>query len=119
MMNLLQETIEDIKESGHAPEDIIFIGSETSGHACTWDEFTMLADKEYDAGFGAQKVADDLIIVFSDGVRMWRHEYDGSESWHYSRPFKMPNESKSIKNLFANGIGWESLADINKKGGPK
>jgi hypothetical protein len=30
-MNLLSETIKDIRLSGHTPEEIIFIGSEKSG----------------------------------------------------------------------------------------
>jgi len=33
MMNLLEETIEDIKQSDHKIGDIIFIGSEKSGHS--------------------------------------------------------------------------------------
>lgn len=114
-MNLLQETIEDIEQSGHKPEDIVFIGSEGTGHSCTWDEFTELANRDYDSGFGAQEVASDLIIVFSDGAKMWRHEYDGSENWDYSSPFKMPEETKQIKSLFVTPeqIGWADLAEIN------
>jgi len=114
-MNLLKETIEDIKQSGHKPDDIVFIGSERSGYSCTWDEFTKLADRDYDSGFGAQKVARDLIIVFSDGTKMWRHEYDGSENWDYSSPFKMPRETKPVTNLFVppERVGWMGLAEIN------
>jgi hypothetical protein len=112
-MNLLQETIEDIQQSGHTPAGIIFIGSEVSGHSCTWDEFTVLANKEYDSGFGAQEVANDLIIVFSDGAKMWRHGYDGSEWWSYSSPFVMPSEMKPIKRLFTRKVGWDSLATCN------
>ncbi|MDY0198969.1 MAG: hypothetical protein RBR68_14285 [Tenuifilaceae bacterium] len=114
MTNLLEETIDDIKRSGHKIEDIIFIGSEKSGYSCTWDEFRELADEEYTEGFGAQKVATDLIIVFSDGAGMWRHEYDGSERWMYSVPFKMPTEAKPIKCLFAQSVGWDDLDAIHK-----
>ncbi len=113
-MNLLSETIEDIKDSGHKISEIIFIGSEHSGHSCTWNEFTALANHDYDNGFGAQKVADDLIIVFKDTAKMWRHEYDGSECWNYSKPFKVPEDKKKITALFVSGTGWESLTDINK-----
>ena len=117
-MNLLQETIDDIKHSGHKPEDIAFIGSEDSWHSCTWDEFTKLADRDYDNGYGAQKVASDLIIVFSDGTKMWRYEYDGSENWDYSSPFKMPEVpegTKPVTSLFVSPeyMGWMDLADIN------
>lgn len=114
-MNLLKETIEDIKQSGHDQNDIIFIGSEFSGYSCTWDEFIKLADHEYDAGFGAQKVATDLVIVFNDGAKMWRREYDGSERWDYSSPFKMPMETKPITRLFTRNIGWDDLNAINKE----
>lgn len=112
-MNLLHETLKDIKDSGHTPEDIIFIGSEESGHTCTWEEFQVLANHDYDAGFGASEVATDLKIVFSDGTTMYRSEYDGSEWWEYSKPFVTPENKKPIKNLFANQVGWESLDEIH------
>lgn len=112
-MNLLNETIEDIKNSGHEIADIVFIGSESSGHICTWDEFTKLANQEYDSGFGAQEVAIDIIIVFNDKTKMWRHEYDGSENWDYSTPFEEPKAKNKITRLFVNGIGWEKLDEIN------
>jgi len=107
MTNLLQETIDDINLSGHTPNDIVFIGSQDSGHSCTWEEFQVLADKEYDSGFGAQKVANDLIIAFNDGSTMWRDEYDGSEKWEYSLPFKTPDIQLPITRLIGNY--WASL----------
>lgn len=116
-MNLLVETLEDIEESGHTPEDIIFIGSEISGHSCTWDEFCKLADVGYDRGYGAQEVAEDLIIVFNDGTKMWRHEHAGSECWKYSTPFKMPEQLKPITRLIdrtENSSGL-SLADLHEE----
>ena len=114
-MNLLKETIEDIKQSGHKPEDIVFIGSEGSGHSCSWAEFTELADRDYDSGFGAQKVAVDLVVVFSDGAKMWRDWYNGSEYWNYLAPFEMPKETRRITNLFVTPTrsGWMDLAEIN------
>ncbi len=114
-MTLLKETLEDVKRSGRKIEDIIFIGSEASGHSCTWKEFEELADREYDSGYGGQEVASDLIISFSDGSKMWRGEYDGSEWWEYSTPFKVPKDKKPIKNLFAR-IGWSCLKDIDERG---
>lgn len=113
-MNLLEETITCIESSGHTPANIVFIGSEESGHQCTWEEFTKLANREYKDGFGAAQVSQDLIIVFSDGMKMWRGEYDGSEWWEFSTPFKMPQVAKPITTLFAKGIGWIDLKDINK-----
>lgn len=114
-MNLLQETIECIVASGHAVDDIVFIGSEKSGHACTWTEFKALADIEYDNEYGAQKVAMDLIIAFSDGAKMWRGDHDGPEYWEYSTPLKMPDVTKKITSLLVteSHVGWCDLADIN------
>lgn len=44
-MNLLEETVEDIRHSGHTSDDIVFIGSLESGHACTWDNLDEIHDK--------------------------------------------------------------------------
>ena len=112
---LLDETIEDITMSGHTPEDIIFIGSVESCHRCTWQQFRELANFQYDSKYGAQKVAFDLIIVFSDGTSMTRGEYDGSEHWSYSKQFVEPQQSKTINSLFVKPeqVGWKTLAAIN------
>ena len=110
-MNLLQETLTALFNSGHKISDIVFIGSEESGHSCTWTEFEKMADREYDSGFGGAEVATDLIIVFRDGQKMWRGENDGSEWWEYSTPFKQPKILKPIKNLF--GKYHQPLTDIN------
>jgi hypothetical protein len=116
MSRLITETKEAIKRSGHKIADIIFIGSEVSGHSCTWKEFEQLANFDYDSGFGSQEVATDLIIVFSDGAKMWRDEYDGSEGWAYSSPFKMPTKFKPITTL-CNGDSWASIEEMNRPGG--
>lgn len=111
-MNLLKETLEDIKESGHAIEDIVFIGGEDSGYCCEWADFKVIADINYNSGFGAQEIASDLVIVFSDGSKMWRHEYDGSECWKYSKPFKMPKNKKQLLKVMRGGM-WEDLEEIH------
>lgn len=112
-MNLLKETLEDIKSSGHIIDDIVFIGSEASGFCCEWNEYESIANIEYDNGFGAQEIAADLIVVFSDGSKMWRHEYDGSECWSYSMPFKIPETKKKITTVCSGGV-WSDLEDMNK-----
>ena len=110
-MNLLNETEEAVKNSGHTPSDIVFIGSEKTGHECTWDEFRLLANREYDDGFGGQEVASDLIIVFSDGQSMWRGEYDGSEWWEHAKPFVRPSTKLPIDSLF--GGMWNTVKAMN------
>jgi hypothetical protein len=115
MTNLLAETLNDIKELGYTPEDIVFIGSRKSGYQCSWEEFASLADVEYDESYGAQKVATDLEIVFSDGSGIQRGEYDGSEWWTYFQPFTPPDVRKPITRLVCTGmeVGWISLASLH------
>ena len=113
MTNLLTETKDTMSAVGLTPEDITFIGSRSSGHSCTWEQFCALADREYNNGFGGQEVADDLEIIFTNGARMWRGEYDGSEWWAFSEPvFSSILGTRPITNLFAK-IGWNSLAELN------
>lgn len=118
MTNLLEETKQAMIDSGHTEADIVYIGSRYSGHQCSWEEFCDLADEEYNSGFGAQKVASDLVVAFRDGQRLERGEYDGSEGWVANELFKRPDvETKKIKRLICNEyphIGWESLDELNK-----
>lgn len=111
-MNLLEETVKFIEAIGQTCDDIIFIGSIASGHCCDWVEFKIMADIEYYHGYGSQKIASDIIIVFIDGLRMYRDEYDGYESWSYIGAFKRPQTTKKIRSLLSDS-GWESLGDIN------
>lgn len=115
LTNLLYETREAIEDSGRTIADITFIGSLDTGHRCTWAEFEQLADFSYDHGFGAQEIASDLTIVFSDGATMWRHEYDGSENWEYSRPVTIPEETHPIRSLGGGATMRETLARIDEK----
>jgi hypothetical protein len=115
-MNLLEETKKAITESGHTADDIVFIGSERTGHRCTWEEFQTIANVDYDSGFGSAEVAQDLIVVFKDGQKLWRGEYDGSEWWSLSSPFVMPEASHPISRLTVVGTdrcGWTDLSELN------
>lgn len=114
-MNFLDETIGDIKASGHEVSDVVFIGSLESGYSCRdWEHFKELANFQYDNGLGAQHIAKDLIVAFSDGSHMWRHEYDGSENWEYTKPIEIPNELRETKLLGGNNFMWKSLKDMNE-----
>ena len=103
MTNLLKETENELECIGKTPNDIARIGSYDGEHGCTWEEFKELADIEYDSGYGIQKVATDLIILFRDGTWLERKEYDGSEWWSYVTPpdfnslFDIPNEIESLQ----------------------
>lgn len=113
MTNLLEETKEIMALNGQSPEDIIFIGSSCSNYSCTWEEFILLADQEYDSGFGNAEVAIDLIIAFRNSETMTRGEYDGKEWWNYNKKFVPPTETRPINQLFS--LGGEDLAEINIK----
>lgn len=114
-MNLLKETLDIITNSRHTTNDIIFIGSEYSGHRCSWEEFTVLANFEYDDRRGGVVIATDLMIVFSDGSFMVRREYDDKEWWEYNIPFKMPEESHKISRLKSDKLHhWVDLSQLNK-----
>lgn len=114
MTNLLSETLESIKNSGHTVKDIEFIGSNDGRYSMTWDEFSILADREYDNGFGGQEVVSDLVVKFRDGQTMWRGEYDGSEWWNYSCPLVPHPDPKPITTLFSEW-GWSTIAQAEKE----
>lgn len=114
MTNLLKETLSDIKFNGKTPEDILFIGSRDGEYSCTWDEFIVLANIEYDSGYGGQEIASDLVIVFKDNTYMDRYEYDGSESWAYNETPKAKKKTKKITRLTGDSC-WVSLRSLNKK----
>ena len=113
--NLLKETIDIIIENGKTTGQIIFIGSQASGHSCTWEEFKDLANHDYDAGYGSHYVCADLIIAFDDQSRLERREYDGSEWWEFVMPFQMPVHKRPIKTLFIKDYGTYSLSENNKE----
>lgn len=87
MSNLKFETLEILKENGKTIKDIRWVGSKDI--AIPLDLFWILADTEYNNGFGSQKVARDLVVV-GDNWWLERGEYDGSEWWEYKEKPKEP-----------------------------
>ena len=77
MKNLLEETRKCVRSSGHTIKDIDWIG--TFEYRIDLDAL----DVEYDDGFGAVEIAEDLCVFFDDGSRLVRREYDGSEWWEF------------------------------------
>ena len=114
MINFLKETLEAIERSGHIVDEIVFIGSLETGHNCSWTEFKKLANQDYDPNSGLQRIAVDLVIVFSDGQTMWRHDYGGREGWMYSRPIVFPAGYHPIVSLFVppSEVGNMTLDEI-------
>lgn len=112
MTNLLKETTSVLTEHGKTLGDIEWIGSD-DGYI-TLETFTKLADVEYDAGYGAAEVAQDLVIVGKD-FYMVRGEYDGSEWWEYNSMdlFRKPDNELKVNRLV--GGMWDSLKEIQQK----
>lgn len=114
MINFLKETEEALATAGKKADDIMQIGG--GEYRCTWEEFVKLADFDYHEGFGAQKIASDLTIVFRDGSWLERSEYDGSEGWEYKgTPAFIPLHTKPITRLQVRDdqVGWKTLEQIN------
>lgn len=120
MRNLLEETKQVLEENGKTFEDVKWIGS--NDFYIDIDDFLVVADTEYDNGYGGQEVARDLLIV-GDDWWLERHEYDGSEWWEYKTIPQKPKtylvnlqaltvEQAEKKNIDV--VAWESLAAINE-----
>ncbi len=119
-MTFKKETLEAIKDSGHKQGDVMFIGSSDGRLRVSLEEFLKISDFEYDRGFGAQEIANDLIIYFKDKSYISRGEYDGSEWWEFNTPLGYADTDKSKKFTLLSveqnencSCGWESLDEIN------
>lgn len=98
--NFLNETESAIKEADHTVNEIIYIGNPETGHQCTWDEFKVLADFNYNSKFdGDHEVAVDLVIVFSNLDTLQRRVVCKTEWWEFTKSFKTPTTSKPITTL--------------------
>lgn len=112
MINFLEET--KLSMGPKKSQDIDWIGSMDGEYAMTWEEFEKLANFEYDGGFGSQKIASDLVIVFKDGSYLERAEYDGSEWWEFKTQPEKKENAKPITNLGGPTIMWDTLEELNK-----
>jgi hypothetical protein len=114
MRNLLEETEEALEQIGATFGDVIFIGSSDGRYSCSVDEFKKLADIEYNARFGGQEIATDLVIELTNGRVMSRGEYDGSEWWDFTTPIPKLSETLPIITLKGNS-SWSSLDELSKQ----
>ena len=120
MANLKKEVLCMLEQNGKTVDDIVWIGCEK--FRMDIKTFWNLADTEYDDGYGAPKVATDLLIVGKD---FWleRAEYDGSEWFEFRTMPKMPGRIEPITALTVeqhngqsgdNMAGWRNLEQINE-----
>lgn len=117
MVNVIKEILDVLKDHAKSEKNIIWVGSKNGQLAMTWKDFKeKFANIDYDAGFGAQQIADDLVVVFDDQSWLERIEYDGSESWDFKQ---LPQQLVSAHSYdvidcdSVDKIGWETLADLN------
>lgn len=99
MNNLLQETIDKLKNNKLTPADVEWIGTKDGKYHTGWDNFALLADMFYDDGYGGVEVRLDLVVV-GKGWWLERHEYDGSEWWEFKRIPTINAKSKTLKRLW-------------------
>lgn len=107
--NLLKETLAVLAKNDKSARDVRWVGSREI--YTTWEQFAEIAEKtHYDAGFGGQEIASDLLVV---GCDWWleRHEYDGSEWWEFKSLPPKPAKARPIKTLA--GCSWGSLLERN------
>lgn len=122
-MNLWKETIKELEGRGKSFDDVLAVcGNEFQ---ITKDDFKEYANTEYDSGYGAPEVAEDLLVI---GADFWleRHEYDGSEWWEFKQvptyeklPFKTITALTVLqaqKNNVGCSCGWETLSRLQKEG---
>lgn len=121
-MNLWVETIETLRINGKEWKDVLKVG--TKEGYISKELFEKLAkETDYYDGYGASKIAEDLIIE-GKGFRLIRREYDGSEWWDYIplenfignkklENIKVLSVENSNKILGNDYVGWKSLKELN------
>lgn len=109
-MNLLEETLNILKENDLSANDVLWIGN--TEFKTDWNNFQYISDIAYDNGFGCPEVAQDLLIV---GSNWWleRQEYDGSEWWEFKKMPVSPSNKITLKKV--TGGCYNNLEDLNKK----
>ena len=118
--NLYTEIIEELKINGKEKEDVRWAGNRY--FRIPLETFWSIADTDYDSGYGAPEVAEDLIIV-GDGFWLERYEYDGSERFEYREyPAVEPEKELKVDCLTVGQYnerndntkcGWETLNSLN------
>ena len=111
MKNLLEETLEELKNNSLTEDDVIWAGS--VDHRISWSRFKVLANKDYDSGYGGQEVCKDLLVV---GKEWWleRHEYDGSEWWEYKKyPTENLEKEAFIPSVFRDRDYNDLISTVN------
>ena len=103
MINLLEETLEILKDHGKTEDDILWVSDEFIDDnykvvkcKTTWNNFKQIADFEYDNGYGSNEISLGLIIVGKD---FWleRDEEEGNEWWEFKENPKEPSITRTFQ----------------------
>jgi hypothetical protein len=108
--NLLAETLHTLEQNGKSPLIVNWVGSLDGKYAISFAGFRLIANVNYDAGFGAQEVAVNLVVV-GDDWWLERHEYDGSEWWEFKSIPKAQADAKHFDKVVGNY--WPSIEQVN------
>ena len=116
MTNLLEETVNDLKEHSFTLDDVAWVGCRE--FKIPVEAFKEAADSEYHAGYGAPEVAQDLIVVLKDGSWLERHDYDGLEWWEFKDTPREPGRvwggevALTVHQAPGASCGWEGLSSL-------
>jgi hypothetical protein len=102
-MNLLAETYEKLLFHELTPQDVLWIGSFDGKYRMTWQEFEVLANREYDKKYGRPEVCSDLVVV-GDSWWLERHEYVGMEWWVFYRNPVGNSNTKPVTKIFGDRV---------------
>ena len=127
-INLLEETLRAIEQSGHSPNDVHHVVVKNKEKeffhkdpsiAISWEDFEKISAKfNYYNGYGCEVVWFGCKVVFNDKSYLKRSEYDGSEWWSF---IALPNMDVTIekydpKEMSINDIeSEEDIARFTKK----
>ena len=113
IINLYDETIHSIEESGHTIHDIFWIGSKEI-QLPIQKFFEVAKNTTYANDYGIEEIPLDLVIVFKDNTFLKRSEYDGSEWWTFcATPTRPRAMVRNFSNLVIQGTtGKRSLRDV-------
>lgn len=112
-MNLLQETLDALKENGKTPADVRWVGRASISAKCAWEDFAKQANFEYDNGYGGAEIPKDLVAV-GDDWWLERYEYDGAEWWELKT---IPAEPKWDSHAFSRDLGIGKIDRLRIKNG--
>lgn len=99
MINFLKETMEELDQcKKDFYEDVLWIGTSDGKAKIFHDDFIVMANFEYDNGYGGAEIRSDFVLV---GADWWleREGYDGSEWWSFKQIPELASEPSKLESL--------------------